>query len=95
MGVFDIDQSWDYYADMASRRSRLRRPIDSRNLRFCPGTYTDPKTKKKIYCDVWLKRFLEEDTPFDTFEELFKHVKFNFEEVEERNEQHESSSRTS
>ena len=74
--MYDIDSTWEHSADLASIRSRK---VKHRDLRWNPGVYTDPRTGDKHYCDVWTKQFLENCTPFDNYEDLFKHIKFSFE----------------
>lgn len=75
--MHDIDGSWEHSADLSSASSRRNK---RRDLRWNPGVYTDPRTGGKQYCDVWTRVFLEQNTPFDNFDDLFKHVKFTFEE---------------
>lgn len=71
-----IDDNWLILADRASYRDSCK---PSKDLRWCPGIYTDPNTGEKSYHDVWLKCFLRDKTPFNTFEELWPHVEFMFE----------------
>lgn len=83
--MYDLDESWYISAEKSSLKYTFRRPVSKKSLRWCPGVYTDPNTGQKEYHDVWLYCFLEK-TPFKTFDELFEHVKFEFEKHERRDE---------
>ena len=74
--MYNIDSSWEHSADLSSIKCSK---FKHKDLRWNPGVYTDPRTGEKHYCDVWTRQFLETNTPFDNYEDLFKHIKFSFE----------------
>lgn len=59
-----VSTYWNKSADSSSTKARFE---GNKDLRFCPGIY---KPTNAFY-DVWLKCWLETDTPYDTFEELW------------------------
>ena len=76
-----IDESWFSLADKASYRDSCK---PSKDLRWCPGIYTNPSTGEKTYNDFWSYYFLNNRTPFKSFEELWPHVEFMFERKRRR-----------
>ncbi len=70
-----IAEEWYKSAERSSKRAMYHK---SKDLRWCPGIYTDPNTGEKKFNDIWTKHFLG-TTGFETFDDLFKHVEFLYE----------------